>query len=1090
VRPTVPHGLAVFVLALLCLPIAVSAEVRVWDAGAGTTDWFAPANWDPNGTPDPADALSVLTGMPATTADVVASDGGSIVFDGPAAGASLRDLYAGKAGDGVVRILGGAAVTGDWGLIGRDLDSNGVVVVDGNAPGGTGSRWANTGRIHVGHYGTGRLEVARGADVTCSEGRVGWEEDANGTVVLDGAGSTWSVATNLVVGDWGLGRMTVRGGAAASSRDGYVGSGGAGVAPQRGDGTVTVTGDGSLWACSRSLSVAQRSEGVLNVLAGGKVVTRDVAYVGEESDGNGTVTVRGVGLDAPSTWECQNFTYVGWKANGRLEVLDGGQVFSAGADIAYDTGVLGAVLVDGNGSTWTNAGPLYVGDWGVGSLTVRDGGAVSNQTCYVASGEHADGTVLVEGAGATWASTSDLYVCHQGTGRLTVRDGGAVLNATGLVGYHLDGNGTAAVDGAGSTWTSLGPLYVAHSGSGSLSVTNGGLAVSQTGHVGYNGSATGTVVVAGKAAAWRCEGELRVGERGLGSLAVRGGGAVSDTVGYVAFHPGSRGVVTVDGEGSAWKSTGDLYVGREGDGSLTVTGGGRATTSLCHIGDRADGNGVVAVSGTAPGGAPSTLDSSGQMFVGWQGRARLAVSGGGRVYCASGEVGAHPSSVGEVLVEGTAPNSAPSELWYDSYLFVGTQGTGRLTVRDGGMLSNELGVIGRETGSDGNAIVEGGGALWENVGDLHVGQDGTGRLAVRDGGAVVCSTAFIASAAGSDSSAVVEGAGSTWAALGALSVGDRGTGTLDVRDGGVVTSGTGFLGAEGSADGRATVDGAGSAWHVADAMYVGGDEFGAGGPGLLDVRGGSVSVGGTLRVRREGEVVLRGGSLDANAVVLDGGAAFVFTGGRLSAATFDGDLTNAGGAACPGRGRGVMTVTGDYVQQAAGLLEIELGDGSAMGPYDRLAVGGTAELAGTLALICPGEPAYGETFEVLSAASCSGAFDKVTVTVGSPDIGLVVWQEPDAVLVLVAVPGDADLDGQVTAADLAAVEAGLALIEPTWADGDFNHDRTVDHIDYLAWKAHAGWTAESGPPAPEPTALVLLALLAPTALLRRRRPTP
>jgi len=47
--------------------------------------------------------------------------------------------------------------------------------------------------------------------------------------------------------------------------------------------------------------------------------------------------------------------------------------------------------------------------------------------------------------------------------------------------------------------------------------------------------------------------------------------------------------------------------------------------------------------------------------------------------------------------------------------------------------------------------------------------------------------------------------------------------------------------------------------------------------------------------------------------------------GRLETGSFLGDLANAGGTLCPGASPGVLTIEGDYAQEALGALEIELG---------------------------------------------------------------------------------------------------------------------------------------------------------------------
>jgi hypothetical protein len=78
------------------------------------------------------------------------------------------------------------------------------------------------------------------------------------------------------------------------------------------------------------------------------------------------------------------------------------------------------------------------------------------------------------------------------------------------------------------------------------------------------------------------------------------------------------------------------------------------------------------------------------------------------------------------------------------------------------------------------------------------------------------------------------------------------------------------------------------------------------------------------------------------------------------------------------------------------------------------------------------------------------------------------------------VPGDADLDGIVTAADyvLWRNNAGSA---GDWRHGDFNGDGMVDQSDYAIWRANFGSSSASGTglgqsAVPEPATSALLVL--------------
>ncbi len=109
--------------------------------------------------------------------------------------------------------------------------------------------------------------------------------------------------------------------------------------------------------------------------------------------------------------------------------------------------------------------------------------------------------------------------------------------------------------------------------------------------------------------------------------------------------------------------------------------------------------------------------------------------------------------------------------------------------------------------------VDGVGSSWTNSGDLSVGNSGTGTLTIRNGGTVSnTGLGYLGNNAGSTGTVTVDGAGSTWTNSGDLVVGDSGTGTLTIQNGGAVSNVIGVLGFLAGSTGTATVDGAGSAW--------------------------------------------------------------------------------------------------------------------------------------------------------------------------------------------------------------------------------------------------------------------------------------
>jgi hypothetical protein len=111
-----------------------------------------------------------------------------------------------------------------------------------------------------------------------------------------------------------------------------------------------------------------------------------------------------------------------------------------------------------------------------------------------------------------------------------------------------------------------------------------------------------------------------------------------------------------------------------------------------------------------------------------------------------------------------------------------------------------------------------------------------------------------------------------------------------------------------------------------------------------------------------------------------GGNTYTLSGGVLQGSgTVQGSLTNGGGTVAPGNSPGTFSVTGAFTQLAGGTLLIELG-GTSDGQIDRLSVGGPASLGGALSVALTGAfaPSDGQTWDILTAASITGAFTSVT----------------------------------------------------------------------------------------------------------------
>ena len=110
------------------------------------------------------------------------------------------------------------------------------------------------------------------------------------------------------------------------------------------------------------------------------------------------------------------------------------------------------------------------------------------------------------------------------------------------------------------------------------------------------------------------------------------------------------------------------------------------------------------------------------------------------------------------------------------------------------------------------------------------------------------------------------------------------------------------------------------------------------GPTSLTINpGGTVNVAHDIDLDTNSTLKLQGGTLSAAEIGLNGlqfNGQFQWTAGTLHVGVFRKSLTNQGGTLAPGHSAGRTTIDGNYTQQAAGTMEIEIGGTTADTQYD------------------------------------------------------------------------------------------------------------------------------------------------------------
>jgi T5SS/PEP-CTERM-associated repeat protein/autotransporter-associated beta strand protein len=652
-------------------------------------------------------------------------------------------------GTGSVTFTGTATTT----LTGTNTYTGTTTISAGTLALGTGGSIATSSGVTL--SGTGEFDISGGGNQTIQDlsGVAGTIVNLGGNVLMLGTGNsttfagtiTGTTASNLI--KTGTGTLTLAG------NNTYTGTTtiSAGTLALGSGGNISASSEVNLTAAGATFDISnaggsqtiQDLSGTFGttVNLGGNGLTVGTANSTEfdgsimgtstlgayfDKTGSGTLTLTGT----------SNMHELNVEA-GTVVISQGGHVSTTTQSALGTTGSTGNVTVDGTGSTWTAAGINVGMSNGTGTLTISNSGTVNTIGVTISNTHASGGTVNLDSGGVL---LTGVVKFGGGSGGTAFNFNGGILRASGANTNFLQGF--------------TGTMVTFQSGGGTIDNNGFDIGISApltgTGSVTFTGTATTTLTGTST-----YTGGTMVNE---GTLAIASGGSISNTD-FVQVDSASPGAaLTVNGPGSSMSVSGtydvDLtststpsgifVVGETGTGSLAISNGGTVNVAVTltdtggssisvpnsHasvIGDQAGSVGTVTVTGTG------SLWNSGDLSVGVNGSGTMTISNGGRVVSGLGEVGytvgGFDTTGGVGMVTITGANSS----WNVNGLAVGTvqpaagTGTGTVVIADGGKLS----VSGGSVLYNGSVTVDG------------VNASGTASSLVLSGGGVLIGTGVI-----------------------------------------------------------------------------------------------------------------------------------------------------------------------------------------------------------------------------------------------------------------------------------------------------------------------------------------------------------
>ncbi|HBD5146621.1 TPA: autotransporter outer membrane beta-barrel domain-containing protein [Escherichia coli] len=546
----------------------------------------------------------------------------------------------------------------------------------------------------VGWYGTGVLNILAGGNAsltTITTSVIGANEDSEGTVNV--LGGTWRLydsgnnARPLNVGQSGTGTLNIK-------QKGHVDGGYLRLGSSTGGvGTVNVEGEDSVLT-TELFEIGSYGTGSLNITDKGYVTSSIVAILGYQAGSNGQVVVEKGGEWLIKNNDSSIEFQIGNQGTGEATIREGGLVTAENTIIGGNATGIGTLNVQDQDSVIT-VRRLYNGYFGNGTVNISNNGLINNKEYSlvgVQDGSH--GVVNVTDKGhwnflGTGEAFRYIYIGDAGDGELNVSSEGKVDSGIITAGMKETGTGNITVKDKNSVITNLG-TNLGYDGHGEMNISNQGLVVSNGGSsLGYGETGVGNVSIT-TGGMWEVNKNVytTIGVAGVGNLNISDGGKfVSQNITFLGDKASGIGTLNLMDATSSFDTVG-INVGNFGSGIVNVSNGATLnSTGYGFIGGNASGKGIVNISTDSLWNLKTSSTNAQLLQVGVLGTGELNITTGGIVKARDTQIALNDKSKGDVRVDGQ------NSLLETFNMYVGTSGTGTLTLTNNGTLNVEGGEV-------------------------------------------------------------------------------------------------------------------------------------------------------------------------------------------------------------------------------------------------------------------------------------------------------------------------------------------------------------------------------------------------------------